>query len=95
MGVSPVMFLALALTEEAGEFAGKVKKFIRNKELNVDNLPKEEKNLLLHELGDVLWYISQLARVLGSNLEEVANLNVNKLLDRKKRGTIKSTGDFR
>ncbi len=95
MKVSPLMFFALALTEEAGEFAGKVKKIVRNKEINPDKLPESEKTALLYELGDVLWYISQLARILDSDINEVARLNLQKLLDRKKRKVIKSSGDNR
>ncbi len=47
------------------------------------------------ELGDVLWYIAASAKELGFTLEQVAQLNLKKLADRKERGVIKSEGDNR
>lgn len=78
------------LTNEAGEVAGKYKKFLRGDK----NWPlvKEE---LIAELGDVLWYVAQLATELHTNLSEVAQLNLMKLNERKKAGTIQGDGDKR
>ena len=47
------------------------------------------------ELGDVLWYVSALARDLDITLEDVANANLKKLEDRKNRNKIKGSGDDR
>lgn len=53
------------------------------------------KALLYQELGDVLWYISNLAYELGLDLNETAEENLKKLFSRKKRGKIKGEGDNR
>ena len=55
----------------------------------------ETRELLKLEIGDVLWYLSQLSRVLGYSFEETAQANITKLMDRRERGVIKSSGDTR
>lgn len=50
---------------------------------------------LKKEIGDVLWYISQVAYELGYDLSEIATANVNKLLGREQRGTLLGSGDNR
>ena len=83
-----VVYPALGLAGESGEVAEKVKKWLcGDKELDREGL--------LKELGDVLWYLSALAGDLGLTLEEVAYANINKLLDRQSKGTIKGDGDNR
>jgi NTP pyrophosphatase (non-canonical NTP hydrolase) len=82
------MFLALALNGEAGDLGEKVKKYVRE---NEDQYLEEAKA----ELGDVLWYLSQLATLLDVSLEEVAEDNLDKLLDRQERGQITGQGDDR
>ena len=47
------------------------------------------------ELGDVLWFCAHLAYQFGWTLEEVAELNLDKLADRAKRGVIVGNGDNR
>jgi len=47
------------------------------------------------ELGDVLWYLSQLSTELSISLEEVASLNIEKLISRKKRNKLHGSGDNR
>ena len=86
------IYPTLGLVGEAGEVADKVKKIIRDKHGLFD---KESKEALKFELGDVLWYISQLSSELGYELEEVANANLQKLKSRKQRGKIKGNGDNR
>lgn len=80
-------YTALGLVGEAGEFSEKVKKFVRGQEL--------DKHLSMKELGDVLWYITACANELGYSLQDVAEVNIVKLTDRKERGVIKSEGDTR
>lgn len=69
-------YCTIALTGEAGEFANVVKKIIRD-----GNRDKREEDLIL-ELGDTLWYVSQVARVLGYDLEYIAQRNLDKLAKR-------------
>lgn len=87
-----LLYCALGLSGEAGEIANKVKKVLRD---NDGELTPEVRDALLDELGDVLWYASQLARECRSSLGHVATLNVVKLHDRKERGTLQGSGDSR
>ncbi len=82
----------LGLVGEAGEVAEKVKKLQRNQDGIMSAKDREE---LLKELGDVLWYLSALAHYLGEPLGDLAEHNISKLYDRKTRGVIKSKGDNR
>ena len=55
----------------------------------------EERQALKGELGDVLWYLTQICTELDLTLEEVAAYNLEKLLDRLERGVIRGDGDVR
>ena len=89
---SNTIYPTLGLVGEAGEVADKVKKILRDKKGVFD---KDSKDQIKFELGDVLWYISQLSSELGYELEEVANANLQKLNSRKSRGKIQGSGDNR
>jgi NTP pyrophosphatase (non-canonical NTP hydrolase) len=83
-----LIYPALGINGEAGEIAEKVKKHLRgDKEINREDL--------LKEAGDVLWYITSFADDLGYTLQDVAVLNMSKLSDRKERGVLKGSGDNR
>jgi NTP pyrophosphatase (non-canonical NTP hydrolase) len=83
-----IYYITLGMTGEAGEIANKVKKVMRDgKELDLEDIK--------HELGDVLWYVAGLATVLGIDLEDVAQANLDKLASRKERGVIGGSGDNR
>lgn len=82
----------LGLAGESGEVADKVKKLHRNKN---GKITEEDKQEIVKELGDVLWYLSAISHYLGVNLAIVAETNLDKLIDRKARGAIKSQGDNR
>lgn len=86
------IYPTLGLSGETGEVAEKIKKVIRD---NGGVLTAEIKLDLIKELGDVLWYISQLSWELGYNLDEVATKNLDKLADRQMRGVIGGNGDNR
>ncbi len=88
----PWVYLALGLAGEAGEVVDKLKKVGRNKE---GVFSADDKLEIQKELGDVLWYVSQLCEQLGLSMDDVARLNRAKLEDRKARGVIKSRGDNR
>jgi len=87
-----LIYPTLGLTGEAGEVADKVKKVLRDKEGVFDDDAKES---IMLELGDVLWYISQLSSELGFQLDQVAKVNLEKLSSRSKRGCISGDGDNR
>lgn len=79
-GRGALTYALLGLNGEAGECAEELKKAIRE-ERDVN------RELLLHELGDVAWYINRAAVAVGSSLEEVLLLNATKLAMRH--GTAK------
>lgn len=86
------IYPTLGLSGEAGEVAEKIKKVIRDKNGVID---PETRNAIAKELGDVLWYVSQLATELGIGLEDVARGNIEKLFSRLERGTLHGDGDER
>lgn len=92
--VTDLAFLnkVLGLVGESGEFAEKIKKILRNQDGRHTDTDRDE---LVKELGDVLWYLATLSRYLGVDLETVAQRNLEKLADRKDRGVIKAKGDNR
>lgn len=91
-----LLYPSLKLNGEAGEVAEKVGKLWRNKGvIDPKELTPEERDGLILEVSDVLWYCAALASELGINLGEVAERNLAKLADRKQRGTIKGEGDYR
>jgi NTP pyrophosphatase (non-canonical NTP hydrolase) len=87
-----IIYPALGLSNEAGEVLGKIKKVLRDKE---GDFSDENCKEIGKEIGDVLWYMAALARDLNLSLEDIANDNITKLLDRQARGVIKGNGDNR
>ena len=88
----PIVYPTLGLVNEAGELAGKVKKIFRDKEGVISD---EEREALKYELGDVLWYLAQIATEIDVSLEDVAVANLTKLASRQDRGVIRGEGDHR
>lgn len=86
------IYPTLGLVGESGEVAEKIKKILRD-----DNglVSKEKKKEIEKELGDVLWYLAQVATELNLSLESVARENLKKLKSRKKRNKISGSGDNR
>jgi len=87
-----VIYPTLGLVNEAGEVAGKIKKVFRDKD---GQFSAETRAALKAELGDVLWYLAQTCTELDLSLDEVAEANITKLLDRQSRGKIQGDGDNR
>lgn len=85
-------YIALGLVNEAGELAGKVKKIWRDKHGVIDN---DTRTALKGELGDVLWYLTQICTNLDLSLEDVMQANIDKLASRQARGKIGGSGDNR
>jgi NTP pyrophosphatase (non-canonical NTP hydrolase) len=83
---------ALGLAGEAGEVAEHAKKAIRD---DGGKIGEERKAAMAKELGDVLWYVAQLASELGLDLDEIAKQNLEKLFSRQARGVLSGSGDDR
>lgn len=78
-----IIYLALSLAGEAGELSNKIKKYWRHgHSWNTDDLKEE--------LGDILWYVAVLASVLNTDLDDIAEENIQKLLRRYPEGFSES-----
>lgn len=85
-----VSYVGLGIAGEAGEIANKLKKSLRG-----DYVLDEQANQIADEIGDCLWYLSELALQLGFELDNIAQANIKKLAWRQTNGTIKGSGDHR
>lgn len=97
-------YMFLNLVGEVGEFASKVAKTIRKGKAVIgcsSNLfytctfaeSEGMREELKKEAGDILWQLSGLCNIMGWTLEEVAQMNLDKLSARKQNGTIDGNGD--
>lgn len=80
----------MGLLEESGEVAGIFKRLLRG-----DYTPDMATTKLHAELGDILWYLSQIAYDNGFRLSDIAKENLAKLESRKLRNTLLGNGDTR
>lgn len=87
-----LVYTVMGLAGEAGEVSNKVQKIMRDKESSLTDTDRLD---LAKEVGDVLWYVALTARELGMDLQDVAQLNLEKLKARQSRDTIKGKGDER
>jgi len=83
---------ALGLCGEAGEVAEKIKRIVRDGRTAITD---DETKELSKELGDVLWYVANLAHEVGLNLDNIAKENLEKLESRRERGVLHGSGDNR
>ena len=101
-----IIYPTLGLVGEAGEVAEKIKKWLRGdlyKPSGKDTFTEGEQKAIFNvfkedvakELGDVLWYLANLANDINYSLSEIAQMNLDKLTSRKERGTLKGSGDDR
>lgn len=90
----PFVYPLLGLVGETGEIFEKVKKRMRDCSL-IDFYDEEFCESIKKEVGDVLWYLNQVCLQFHFTLEEAAQLNIDKLLDRLERDVIKGSGDER
>ncbi len=97
-----LVYCAIALSGEAGEFTNKIKKLMRSYGLGIGTSleelimkPKSRKLVegLIGELGDILWYVAMAARELNVSLDVIAEANIHKLSQRKINNTIEGEGD--
>ena len=82
-----IYYLSLGITSEAGEIAGKVKKYIRDGKL--------DPGAIAYELGDVAWYLARLADAMGYSFEDILQINYSKLTKRKEQNVLQGSGDYR
>lgn len=87
-----LVYPMLGLANEVGELLGKYKKLHRDAG---GEITPEVVEAMKGELGDVLWYFTQIATNLGLTLPEIAEANLEKVLRRKREGTIHGNGDNR
>ncbi len=89
-----ILYAAVEMAGESGEHLDLIKKLWRNGMLEAP-LSTQRKEELAFELGDILWGLASAASELGYQLSEIADMNIQKLTDRKQRGVIKGFGDNR
>ncbi len=87
-----LLYPTLGLCGEAGEVAEKVKKMLRD---DGGVLTGERRAALGAELGDVLWYLAQVATEAGLELDRLAAENLSKLRSRAERDALAGSGDDR
>lgn len=89
---APYVYPAMGLSEEAGEATGKLAKVIRD---NEGIIPDDKKELLVKELGDVMWFVAELCTLFNVSIEDVMQQNIDKLTSRRERNKIHGSGDER
>lgn len=87
-----IIYPVLGLCGESGEVAEKVKKVLRDSGGEFTDEKKEE---IKKELGDIIWYIANVAADLGFTLEDICKTNLDKLFSRKSRNKLNGSGDER
>jgi len=90
--VSGLQYVVLGLCGECGEVAENIKKSIRD---DKGFISSDRQDALIKELGDVLWYLSQIAGELDTTLETIALRNLAKLRKRQRDNTLHGSGDDR
>ncbi|MFA5392491.1 MAG: nucleoside triphosphate pyrophosphohydrolase family protein [Candidatus Paceibacterota bacterium] len=86
------VYPVLGLVGESGEVAEKIKKVLRD---NNGIISEKQKKEIKKELGNVLWYIAQVATELGLSFDGIASFNIKKLKSRQKRNKVHGSGDNR
>lgn len=98
---SSIVYPTLGLAGEAGEVAEKIKKLMRDNDINFDaddaseQIGYIEKRNIALEVGDIMWYCANLLNDIDYSLEEVAQMNLDKLKDRRDRNVMSGSGDHR
>jgi NTP pyrophosphatase (non-canonical NTP hydrolase) len=82
--IERLLTAAVGINAEGGEFMEIVKKMVfQGKPYNEDN-----RDHLIIELGDIMWYVAQACMALGVTLDDVVSKNVQKLLKRYPEGAF-------
>ena len=96
VNIERLLTAGVGINAEGGEFLEIVKKMVfQGKPWNEDN-----REHLIIELGDVLWYVAQATMALGISFDEVIETNVKKLEKRYpggsfeiRRSEVRAAGD--
>jgi NTP pyrophosphatase (non-canonical NTP hydrolase) len=93
-------YLASGIAGEVGELTSIIAKQLRKGNYSrgpggTQNYYRYPINDIKHELGDVLWFVSQIATTFQLDLADIANSNIDKLASRNVRGVIEGSGDYR
>ena len=82
--IERLLTAGVGINAEGGEFLEIIKKMVfQGKPWNEDN-----REHLIIELGDVMWYVAQATQALGISMEEVLDTNITKLSKRYPAGTF-------
>ena len=87
-----IVYPALGLSGEVGEFNEKVKKIFRDKNGQISETDRQALKL---ELGDIMWNLVVCAQTLGFKMSDVLEANLKKCESRRRRGKVKGDGDNR
>lgn len=72
LGEMDIYHFVLGITSEAGELASALKKHLAyGKDLDITNVAEE--------IGDLMWFVSQLCRILNLDFDEILEANLDKL----------------
>ena len=86
------IYPALGIAGEGGEVCDKIKKILRDEKGKMSN---DSKKFIKKELGDVLFYLVAEANELGLDFQDVVDSNIEKIIGRRKRRTLRGSGDER
>ena len=82
--IERLLTAGVGINAEGGEFLEIIKKMVfQGKPWNEDN-----REHLIIELGDIMWYVAQATQALGISMEEVLDTNIRKLSKRYPEGTF-------
>ena len=82
--IERLLTASVGINAEGGEFLEIVKKMVfQGKPYNEDN-----REHLIIELGDIMWYVAQACMALGVSIDDVVARNVQKLLKRYPEGAF-------
>ena len=82
--IERLLTAGVGINAEGGEFLEIIKKMVfQGKPWNADN-----REHLIIELGDIMWYVAQATQALGVSMEQVLDGNIRKLSKRYPEGTF-------
>ena len=77
-----LLYYGVGLGGESGEVLNEIKKIYRKNKEEEKPISKEDRQKLILEMGDVMWYMTAMAQKIDVSLEEVLEMNKDKLIKR-------------